>query len=95
MVSSLLPGLGVEHVNVVAAGDVQAVGGGVDNQIIPPAGVGQLPVVEDVVGLLRCAGCRPGAADGNKKAAEEGRGKKSRGHMGEGCAGFAWKSPLE
>ena len=67
--ANLFTALGIEHVNVIAARDEKAMGGGVDLQVVPPAGVSQLPVVNHMVGLLRESGC------GGKKGTEQGGGE--------------------
>jgi len=45
-------GGGVDGVHVVAAGDVDTMGGRVNKEVVPAAGVGETPVVEDLVGTL-------------------------------------------
>ena len=44
--------VGVDRIHVVAAGDVNAMGGGVDQQVVPPTGVSQLPVIENFIWSL-------------------------------------------
>ena len=64
-----LAGLGVEDIDAGAAGEVEAVSRGIDDEVIPAAVAADLPVVNDFVGLLPGKHCR-----GGKKAAKQGRG---------------------
>jgi len=76
-----LAGGGVDSVDVVTAGDVDAMGGRVDEEVVPPAGVGELPVVEDFIGAL-------GAKCGGSEGAKESGYNKSWSEAAEGgkCA---------
>ena len=69
---------GVDGVDVIAAGDVDAMRRRVDQQIIPAAGVGELPVVKNFVGSLCLSG-----DGGCKKSAQQGCGKKGARKGGE------------
>ena len=44
---------GVDRVHMIAARDVDAMGGGVDEQVVPSAAVGELPLIENLIGTLR------------------------------------------
>ena len=51
--ADLFAGLGVDNHDLGAAGEVEAVGGGIDDQVVPAAIAADLPMVDDFVGLLR------------------------------------------
>jgi len=66
------------RIDVVATRDVDAMGGGIDQQIVPPAIVGQFPLIEDLVGPL-CAGRSDGGKRAKKNGGKEGMREGSRG----------------
>ena len=46
-------GRGIEDFNAGAVGEVEAMGGGIGEQVVPAAVAADLPVVDDFVGLLQ------------------------------------------
>ena len=79
-------GRGVDDVDARAVGDVEAVGAGIGEQVVPAALAADLPVVDDVVGLLRDEeGWRGG--DG----AEQGCGGEREGEAAKGRICRAWE----
>ena len=79
---------GVNDLDPRAVGDVEAVRAGVRKQIVPSALAADLPVVDDVVGLLRPRRGRPVCGDpglrgcgagGCEEAAYQGGGRQE-GH---------------
>ncbi len=70
------PCVGVNNFDPRAVGNVEAVRAGVRKQIVPSALAADLPVVDNVVGLLRPRGLRSCGADGCEQAEGHGGGKQ-------------------
>jgi hypothetical protein len=69
---------GIEDIHVIATCDVDAVCGRVDEEVVPAAGVGELPVVQNFVGALGASG---GRDEGAKESGHEESGSELEGEF--------------